>query len=188
MNPLVQSSPVAEIDLLTKSYSKARALLAERVNALNAELRSVQARKIEGIKSALAAAADAKALLVAILQEHPELFVKPRTMTLNGIKVGYGQGKGRVDWDDDESVISRAQKLLGKNDLTQEEFDLIILTKREISATGLKTLEGNLLKRLGVTVEGTGDVVIVKTEDGAVDKLVKRILREGEQKSEGAAE
>lgn len=187
MNTLVHSSPVTEIDSLTKAYSKARTLLAERVNTLNAELRAVHSRKIEGIKSALAAAADAKAQLVALLQQHPELFVKPRTMTLNGIKVGYGKGSGRVDWDDDASVIARAEKLLAKEDLSQEQFDLVVITKKELSAAGLRNLDTKLLVRLGVTVEGTGDVVIVKTEDGAVDKLVKRILKEGAQAEEGTS-
>lgn len=187
MTSLVQSSPIAEIDLLTKAYAKARSLLSERVNTLNAELRAIHTRKIEGIKSALAAAADTKAQLVALLQQHPELFVRPRTMTLNGIKVGYGLGKGRVDWDDDESVVARAKKLLDKEDITQEQFDLAILTKHEISSAGLRTFDARTLARLGVTVEGTGDVVIVKTEDGAVDKLVKRILKEGAQEGETAA-
>lgn len=184
MSTLVQPSSIAEIDLLAKNYAKARSLLSDRVTALNDELRTVHGRRIGGIRSALADAADAKALLVASIDGNRHLFVKPRTMTLNGVKVGLGKGAGRVEWDDDESVLARIDKLLARDELTEEQYDLIVKEQRELSSTGLRELDVKILQRLGVTVEATGDAVIVKTEDGAVDKLVKRLVKEGAQQTE----
>lgn len=64
----------SHIETLTKEYAAARAVVADRVNALDDEARAMQRRKIPGIKSALASAEDAKSRLAAAIQSAPHLF------------------------------------------------------------------------------------------------------------------
>lgn len=166
-------SPLITIEALTKKYADARAIVSERVNALEDEVRSVHRRKVPGIKTAVAAAKDAQAELVAAVQAAPELFVKPRSYTLNGIKVGYAQGKGSLDWEDDEMVVARIERFFPR------EADVLIATKQKPVIEALKQLDAKDLAKLGVTFQGAGDYVFVKASDSAVDKLVKKILKEG---------
>ncbi|WP_043585335.1 hypothetical protein [Geminisphaera colitermitum] len=89
-------TPLELIDVHTKAYAEARRVLNERVNALEDEIRDAQRRKLPGIKTALAVAADTQATLAAVIQQHPGLFTNPKTITLHGIKIGFQKGKGKL--------------------------------------------------------------------------------------------
>lgn len=180
MNTIASPSSVTvalhELEANAKTYATAREILSERVGELTAEIQDAHRRKVPGIKRALAIAKDAQAKLAASVQEHPELFAKPRTMTLHGIKFGYAKGTGRIEWDcDDEVLVSRIEKQFAGDD----RLALLVNTIKLPAKAALKDLDVKELARLGVTIESTGDYVIVKASDGAVDKLVKRILAEG---------
>ena len=54
-------------------------------------------------------------------------------------------------------------------------------------ALGPNLLEVDDLKRLGVTVEDTGDVVTVRPVDGAVEKTVKALLKNATDEAREAA-
>ena len=173
MSTIAAPTTLATIEGLTAIYKNARSIVADRVAALEDEIRDAHRRKVPGIKSALASAKDAQANLVAAIQSAPHLFEKPRTWTLNGIKVGYQKGKGGLEWDDDDKLVARIEKLF------PDQKDILIVTKKKPAADALKQLEAKDLARLGVTFEDVGDYVVVKATDGEVDKLVKKILKEG---------
>ncbi|WP_043588967.1 host-nuclease inhibitor Gam family protein [Geminisphaera colitermitum] len=174
MPTIAQSpTPLELIDVHAKAYAEARRVLAERTAALEDEVRDAHRRKRPGIKTALAIAQDTQANLSAAIQSHPELFERPRTMTLHGVKIGFQKGKGKLTWDDEESVVVRIEKMFGL------DADAYLVIKKKPSATALGNLETRELAKLGVTVETTGDQVFIKTSDSAVDKLVKKLLKEG---------
>lgn len=164
---------LSTIETLTKDYAAARAVVAERVNALDAEVREIHRRKVPGIKTASAAAKDAQAKLVEAIKSAPELFMSPRTLTLNGIKVGYQKGKGKLDWEDDERVVALIRKYI------PEHADVLITTTYTPSKDALRNLDVRTLVRLGVTSEDAGDNIVVRASDSDVDKLVAKILKEG---------
>lgn len=162
-----------EIETLAKAYANARQLVSLRVDSYNNEVRALNARRMPGLKSSVAEAADAQAKLVAAIQAHPELFEKPRTMTLHGIKLGFQKGKGTIDWADDDKLALKIQALL------PDQFETLVKISYKPLAGGLKNLDVGTLRKLGCTVEETGDAVFVKASDSGVDKLVARILKEG---------
>lgn len=170
---ITENLTLFQIENLAKMYALARNELARRVAAFADEVRAVERRKIPGIKTALASAEDAKGALVAAIQAAPQLFEKPRTQTFSGIRVGFAKGKGALDWDDDAQLVARIKKLM------PDQADVLIATKETPVANALKQLEAKELARLGVRFEEIGDYVFVKSSDGAVDKLVKKILKEG---------
>lgn len=163
-----------EIDKLAKNYAAIRTDLSLRVDSLNAEIAAARGRYLRGIKSAVASAAEAKAKLVAAIDETPEQFVKPRTVVMHGIKVGFGKGKGKIEFEDADQVVRLIRKHF------PEQFDVLVKTEEKPVKTALQNLAAAELKRLGITVEDTGDVVIVKAADSEVDKLVAALLKEGE--------
>lgn len=63
---------------------------------------------------------------------------------------------------------------------------LLIITEEKPSADALKNLDTRDLARVGVRIEGTGEFVVVKTADSAVNKLVAKTFKEGASAAEGA--
>jgi hypothetical protein len=108
------------------------------------------------------------------LTGHPELFERPRTMTLHGIRLGYAKGKGKITWEDDAKVVAAIRRTFARD--TSDR--LIAITERPVK-DALASLPAAELRRLGVQVEEAGDYVFIKASDSEVDKLVAQILKEG---------
>lgn len=170
---------ITQLEVLCRDYARARGVLAERVTTLRAEVASVKRRRLPGIKTACAEAADLRDQLRIAIKFTPELFVKPRTFTLHGIKVGYQKGKGKLVWDDEEKVVKRILAMVPELD-----DDLFIETVQKPRKEALLTLDAATLKRLGCRIEGTDDQILVKSADSEVDKLVAQILEEGAKAAE----
>jgi hypothetical protein len=169
----METTNVSILDSLTKAYAKARQALSERVAELQSELTSIRNRKIGGIKTAAAQASNLQAELRTFVEANPDLFTRPRTMTLSGIKVGYQKGKGSLDWDDNTKVVELIRKHL------PEQADVLIITEEKPSADALRQLSAKELAKIGVRIENASDQVLVKATDSEVDKLVAKILEEG---------
>jgi hypothetical protein len=73
------------IEDLTRRYARARDELSGRVSDLEAELARVKRGRIRGIRGSLARALDARAALERAIELGKALFVKPRTLTVDGI-------------------------------------------------------------------------------------------------------
>lgn len=168
---------IAVIDTLAKKYADARAALASRVQKFEDELRELQRRHVKGIKEAAAVAAQRQGELLAEVKDHPDSFVKPRTIIVHGIKVGFQKGKGRLVWDDEGKVVDRLLDYKEQiNDLDPQAFVETVQTPKKEMLLGVPAA---VLKRLGCRIEGTEDQVVVKATDSNVDKLVAKILEEG---------
>ncbi len=59
-----------------------------------------------------------------------------------------------------------------------EQAEDYLLVEKQPSAKALEGLEAAELKRLGVTVVDTGEQVVIRHVDGAVEKAVKALLKE----------
>jgi hypothetical protein len=164
---------IAAIDTIAKRYARARETLANRVSALEGELAAVQRRHIGAIKEAANAAAALGAELRDSVEAAPQLFQKPKTYTLHGITVGFRKGAGKVEWEDDAKVVALIRKHL------PEQAEVLIIVEEKPSADALKNLDGRDLAKIGARVVGTGEFVVVKSSDTAIDKLVAKILEEG---------
>ncbi|MCU1279180.1 MAG: hypothetical protein JWM53_2726, partial [bacterium] len=131
------------------------------------------ARKyMERIKGHVARSKAAQAELRAEIEAHPELFVKPRTHILHGIKVGYRKATGKIDFDDADQVV----KLIRKH--FPEQFDVLVKTEETPIKKALVSLSAAELKKLGIEVNETGDVVEIKDTTSDVDKFVAALLKD----------
>lgn len=166
------------IDLLAKDYTTVREVLAERVASLESELHQVRNRRLPGIRSALAIAKTAQDDLQRVIAAAPSLFIKPRTFTLHGVKVGFQKGKGKLTWADDARVIALIEKHL------PDKAEILIVTERKPSRDALANLDGADLKRIGVTIEEVGDKIVIKAADSDLDKVIAKILEEGAKETE----
>lgn len=164
------------IEKLTKDYADARGALSDVVAILNTHLELLKRKHLKDIKRRVAVAAEKQAELKAAIEAAPELFDKPKTQIFHGVKVGYRKGSGKIEWEDDAVLVERIRKLFLKS-----QADLLIQTKEKPIAKALQDLDAADLKRLGVTVEDTGEVVVIKPTDSDVDKLVTALLKDAEK-------
>ncbi len=166
------------IDDLARSYADRRQFLAAHLSAFEREIAAVRKRYVKELKRRVGAMADAETRLRNAVACVPELFDKPKTQIFHGIKVGYRKGKGKIEWEDDATLVA-----LIKQKFPDHADDLIITTEVP-SATGLQDLDAAELRKLGVTVEEAGEQVVVKPVETDVEKLVKALLKDALEDSE----
>lgn len=160
-----------DLERRAKSLANARAVLTDLVSALNDGIDALKRDAMNDIKAAVRSVAEQHDKLKALIEESPELFTKPRTVVFHGIKFGYRKGTGGLEFEDEAQVV----KLIRKH--FPDQFDVLVKTKETPVKTALSGLTVAELKKLGVTVEATDDVVTITATDSAVDKLVKQLLK-----------
>jgi len=160
-----------DLEALVKYYADRRDVLGERLTALDREINAVTRRHMKELKRHVAHTAEAELLLREAIEQSPELFDKPKTQILNGIKIGFRKGKGKIEWEDDAQLVALIKKKF------PDCVDELILTTETPSATGLQGLDAAELRKLGVTVEEAGEQVVVKAVETDVEKLIKLLLK-----------
>lgn len=175
-------TPLHNIEFRARQLADARTILDARVRTAQAEINRIVARHMAGILAAKDTFKQAETGLRLEVEQHPEIFEKPRTIVLHGIKVGYQKGKGKLVFADGAKVCE-----LIRTKLPNEADSLIKVTETPITAA-LLNLDAATLKKLGCTIEDTGDQVVIKAVDGDVEKLLKRFLDEAADKTGGEAE
>ncbi len=166
------------IESLAREFAVRRGALVELVNELNNEMDRVKRKYLAAIRKSVAAAKDAESRLSATVEASPEQFVKPKTLVLHGIKVGFAKGKGRIEYEDEELVVARIERIFAGD---EDTLAVLLKVKKTPRKEGLETLDVATLKRLGVTVIDAGDQVVVRATDGEVDKLVAALLKDTEE-------
>lgn len=175
-------SDIATIETLARAYAEARGKLAALVQELQTEMEFIRRKRINPIKRAVAATADAHAALHAAIDKGKELFVKPRSITVAGVKVGMQQKKATVEIADEDAVIARIREQLPK-----DQVELLLRTRTTVDRNALNDLSDEDLKRLGVRRIEATDNVLIKPVDTEVDKLVDALLAEAEKVEDKAA-
>lgn len=168
------------IEQAAKAARAARLVLTDRVTTLQDEIEAAKKRKLPGIKTAVADVKEADAKLLAMLQLAPQLFVRPKSVVLHGIKLGYKKGSGSLEIADVDSLVKLVRKHF------PEQFDLLVKTKHTPIKKALQNMATGDLKKLGVTVEGTTEVCFIQDATDSVDKLVAALLGNEEPECEAA--
>jgi hypothetical protein len=163
---------LAEIETATKAYADKRGLLILKVELLNTEIEELKRKHMDEIKALAGETANAKSTLETVIDDSRPLFVKPRSIIISGIKVGLQKGKGGLDYEDEATVI----RLIRKH--VPQLADLLIKTVEKVIKKALGELDVITLKKIGVTVKGTGDEVLIKPVDSDVDKIINAMLKE----------
>lgn len=162
---------LAEIESFTKRYADAREMLAECIEKVNTQIEAIKRAAMPDLKHLVARAATREAELRTLIESNPHLFEKPKTQVFHNIKVGFRKGSGAIDWTDDAELVARLKKVLG------EEAANYIRTTEKPMARALGSLDAATLKKLGCTVEDTGDVVVIKATDSDIEKAVNALLK-----------
>lgn len=116
------------------------------------------------------AEAAAYAALTELLVRAPHLFVKPRSLAVDGVKAGYRKAEDALDWDDEAVVAKRVMALL------PQQYDLLVRTQVSLVVDALAALDADDLRRIGVrTVTGV-DSHYITVGDNDAEKLTKLVI------------
>jgi hypothetical protein len=173
---------LADIETRAKAYAQARQVLTERVQAMRMGIDAVQRDHLPGIKRALNKVAEVDSELRPLILQAPECFIKPKTVVLHGTQLGFEKGKGKLTFDKPAKVVERIEKLMPL------QVPTLIHTEKKPNKQALIKLPAGDLKKLGCTVSGTGEQVVVRPVDAEVDKMVAALLKSatGEANEEDA--
>ncbi len=164
------SFTLGQLDNQTRDYEAECVRLEDFIAALESDLESVKRKHLTGLKRQAGVVASREAELQVAIEASPGCFIKPRTFTLNGIKIGFTLSVGSINWDDDAQVVALIKKL------RPEEIATLIRCTEEPNKNALKSLTEADLKKLGCRIEGAGDVVVLKRVAGDVEKLVNKLI------------
>ncbi len=169
-----------DVEVLSKDFADAHRNLEAKATRLVALQEAINRRLVPGLKAAVEHVNEAKQKLHNMIDGNRRLFDEPRTHVFHGIKVGLKKGTGSIEFESEEKVIE-----LIKEKLPALANDLIE-TSESLLKKSLADLSADELKKIGVTVEGTGDHVVINPTASHVDKLVKALLKEPKAKKEPA--
>jgi predicted RND superfamily exporter protein len=171
-----------QIETLAEQFAQRRHTLADLLNQIDAEQRAIITRNLRQLRLALADAAAAEDELRNAIDAAPELFDKPRTRVLHGVKVGYQKGKGKVEIPDETKTIRYIREKL-----PPDQAELMIRVTEKVERRAVMDLTASDLKRLGIRIVESGDQIVIKPVDSQVDKLIKALLADLPDEQEAAA-
>jgi len=166
---------LADIEARAKKYAEARERVAAIVTDLNGGIEALKRAELPRLKKAIAAAAEQHDALKCLIEDAPELFQKPKTVTFHGLRLGYMKGKGGIVWDDGDAVVAAIQKYL------PDQAEALIRWSGKPLKEAINQLDVAALKKIGCRVVDTGEQVVIKPVDSAIDKLVDALLKDATQ-------
>jgi hypothetical protein len=161
---------------LTVIETRAQALEAACQNLdlqladLERDLEAVKSKHLRGLKKQAAIVANLEAELHSAVEQAPDLFKKPRTVTLHGIKLGFQSSAGAITWHDNDQVVALIKKHFKGR---ETEFIKVEETPKKDALRALTEAE---LVKVGCRIEGAGDQVLIKRLDGEVEKMFGKLI------------
>lgn len=180
------ATPLEHMRKQAAAYAQCRDQLAALVQAMKDEVSTIERGHTPAILKAARRIAALHDELKNSIEAHPECFIKPRSVVVDGLKFGLQKQKGRMNWDSDEELARRVKALARNGDISAEQAQTLIDWRPKPVAAALEQLDAKLLKRLGVTVTSDTDAPLIKTVDGDVEKLVREIVKQATQAAEAA--
>jgi hypothetical protein len=173
------SITLGEIETRARNYSGACDLLHDRLLQLEDECKAARRRAMPLITTALRAAKAAESELSAGIQQAPDLFKRPRSFVFHGVRVGFAKGPGQITVADSKRTLALAEK-----HLSEDQLGLVIKTTKKLVKKALSGLPADLLKKIGVAIGASGDQVVVRRVDSALEKMLEALMDADEEQVE----
>lgn len=165
-----EMTPIDVIDRLAASYALNREGLADTLREMEAQLQAVREHFLPALKAEAAATGAARDRLAAAIEAQPELFLKPRSVQLHGIKCGIQSVPEKVE------PGPNTVELIRKN--MPEAFDTLVRVEEKPIKAQLKELSRGDRQRCGCTTTPAEDRVLIKATGDAIETLVDKIIED----------
>ena len=150
----------------------------DALRAIADEVRGAQRAAVRRRKRALRAraskAAAARQALRAAIAAAPELFARPRTRTLEGIRVGYRKLPGRIACDEPRAIARIRERM-------PDRADELVRTRESLDRAALRRLDAVELAAIGVELVAVDDEIVLGASGDDLDRMVDALLADGEE-------
>ena len=164
-----------DIVALARTFAAAR----EATEALAEDVRALQRKALRGrlraLRSRIAEQAASEEALRAAIHARPDLFVSPRTVSVDGIKFGLRKQPGAVALGDEAQAIKRLRERF------PNRAEALIRVRETLDRTALRKLPAAELAQIGVTIEMATDEVTIATRRDDLDRVVAALLDDAAQ-------
>ena len=169
-SPRPSGATMEDIVALARAFAAARGAteaLAEDIKALQ---RKALRSRLRALRTRIAEqAASEEALRTAIL-DRPDLFIRPRTVAVDGIRFGLRKQPGTVEVGDEAKAIRRLRERF------PSRAEALIRVKETLDRSALRKLPAAELAQIGVTMEKATDEVTIAAASGDLDRVVAALL------------
>lgn len=145
-----------------------------RASLLQDEIKTAVTPIYERHRSGLDAAAEEEARarddLQQLLEAAPQLFKKPRSLVINGVRAGYRKEEDSLDFADEKAVIARIRALY------PDLADLLIRSEESLVLDALPQLDAKARRSVGISLITGADRSFITVGDSDVEKLAKTLI------------
>ena len=159
-----------ETQRLASLYGAAVDDLAAVVREIEDVQRQAARERLARLQAAAALAGERRDGLLALVREHPELYQRPRTQVVAGVKFGWRKRPGRVS-------LGKAALALVKSKLPHRADALIRVTE-QIDKQALRALPARELALIGASITDTADEPLAEPARSDVERLAASLLRD----------
>lgn len=160
----------AAADRLAVAHTATTARAALCQDEIKSAIQPIYDRHRGGMDAAAEEEATAHRALLNLLDAAPQLFDKPRSISVNGVRAGYRKSEDTLDWGDDAALIKRIRALL------PAQADLLIRTEETLVIDVLAQLPAAAHQKLGINRITGADNPFVSIGAADVEKLAQALI------------
>ena len=159
-----------DIVTLARTFAAARATteaLAEEIKALQ---RKALGGRLRALRNRIAEQSASEEALRAAIVARPDLFVRPRTIAVDGIRFGLRKQPGTISLTDEAQTIRRLRARF------PDRAETLTRVKETLDRAALRKLPAGELAQLGITIAKASDEVTIVAAQGDLDRVVAALL------------
>ena len=164
--------PVTMAEIMARARELAAAKdAADRLkDAIAAAGRKALTARIRALQNRIAEQAAAEEALKAAIEARPDLFERPRTVAVDGVKFGLRKQQGAVNLDDEAKAIKRLRRKFPRRAAA------LIRVQESLDRKALRKLGAGELAQIGVTIDDATDEVTITAPKSELDGFVAALL------------
>ena len=164
--------PVSMEDIVTlaRTFAAARATTETLAKEIKALQRKALAGRLRALRNRIAEQSVSEEALRTAILARPDLFVRPRTIAVDGIRFGLRKQPGAISLTDETQTIRRLRARF------PDRADALIRVRETLDRSALRKLPAGELAQLGITIAKASDEVTIVAAQGDLDRVVAALL------------
>lgn len=175
---MTQSLTLADMQSMATALSKARDELDDSISSLQSQIQAIKTPLLPAIRARARRVATLHRAFAQAIEANPELFEKPRTFVVEGLRFGMHKGAPTFEWDDDAALCVRIRLAVAAGEITPEQAELLIAKTEKPVKDAIKRLPPEQLVAIGVDFGAADDAPLIKSVDDGVEKAVNAMIKD----------
>ncbi len=160
-----------DIERETREFAKAKRELDEIMAEIKADTEELKKKYVARIRKVMGQVTEKHGDLYREIAENRDLFQKPRTQVIDGVKVGLTKGKGTLEVTDEQQTIAAIEEQLPR------QAKLLIRIEKTLIKPAVKKLPAETLAAIGAEIVDKEDKVVIEEVDTQINKVLTSLLK-----------